>query len=112
MPHKESISRLLSSFVVAVAATLAMPVVAQTSQPRPSESDCSARADRAARDSTGVAGGAVRGTVGGAAFGAIVGGGKGARRGAVTGAVVGGAVGGVNRNETYKRVYDECMRGR
>jgi uncharacterized protein YcfJ len=93
--------------VAALAAMLAMPAYGQ------SESECAARADRAARDSTGVAVGAVRGGLGGAAFGAIVGGNsRGAARGAAVGAVVGGAVGANNRNEVYKRVYDDCMRGR
>lgn len=78
-----------------------------------SEADCAARADRAARDATGAAGGAVRGGLGGAAFGAIVAdNSRGAKRGAALGAVVGGAAGAHNRNEAYKRAYDDCMRGR
>ena len=79
-----------------------------------SEAECAARADRAARDATGVLGGAVTGGLGGAAFGAIVSdkSRKGAERGAALGAVVGGAAGAHNRNEVYKRVYDDCMRGR
>ncbi len=79
-----------------------------------SESDCAARADRAARDSTGALGGAVRGGAGGAVFGAIVSdkSSKGARRGAALGAVVGGASGAHSKNQTYKRVYDDCMAGR
>jgi hypothetical protein len=79
-----------------------------------SEADCAARADRAARGSTGALGGAVTGGAGGALFGAIVSdkSGKGARRGAALGAVVGGASGAHNRNQVYKRVYDDCMAGR
>jgi len=79
-----------------------------------SEADCAARADRAARDSTSIAGGAVKGAAGGALFGAIVSDktSKGAKRGAALGAVVGGASASYNQNETYKRVYDECMAGR
>jgi len=95
-----------AAVVAAATALVAMPAQGQ------SASECAARADRAARDSVGVAGGAVRGGVGGAAFGAIVGGGKGAGRGAALGAVVGGAAGASNQNEVYKRVYDDCMRGR
>jgi hypothetical protein len=79
----------------------------------PSEADCAARADRAARDSTGVAGGAMRGAVGGAAFGVIVGDSrKATKRGAALGAVVGGASAAHQKDDVYKRVYDECMRAR
>jgi hypothetical protein len=79
-----------------------------------SAAECAARADRAARDSTGVVGGAVGGGLGGAAFGAIVSdkSSKGAKRGAALGAVVGGASGAHHQNEVYKRVYDDCMKGR
>ncbi|UCG98679.1 MAG: hypothetical protein JSW31_06465 [Burkholderiales bacterium] len=120
MPRRHLTRRFPSSLVTAIAATLAIPVLAQTTtvvvkEPapasRPSAAECSARAERAAMDSTGVAGGAVRGGVGGAAFGAIVGGGKGAKRGAAAGAVVGGVAGGARRNDVYRRVYDDCMRG-
>jgi len=101
---------LTHSLVVAVVVFTGMAVAAE----RPSEADCAARADRAARDATGVTGGAVRGAVGGAAFGAIVSdkSSRGAKRGAALGAVVGGAAGAHNRNEAYKRAYDECMRTR
>ena len=79
----------------------------------PSEADCAARADRAARDSTGITGGAVRGAIGGAAFGAIVADNRrGAGRGAALGAVTGGAGSAQKKNEVYKRVYDECMQGK
>lgn len=77
-----------------------------------SEAECAARADRAARDQAGAGGGAVVGGAGGAVVGAIVGGGrKAVRRGLVAGAVVGGAVGAHKKNEVYKKVYDNCMRG-
>ncbi len=110
------LSRALSFiFVAAAVATLALPVLAQTTtvvvKQAPSAAECSARAERAAMDSTGIAGGAVRGGVGGAAIGAIVGGGKGARSGAAAGAIVGGVAGGARKNDVYKRVYDDCMRG-
>ena len=87
---------------------LAMPVYAQ------SEADCAARADRAARDSSGALGGAVKGGAGGALFGAVVSdkSRKGAKRGAALGAVVGGASGAHNREQAYKRAYDNCMAGR
>ena len=77
-----------------------------------SESECAARADRTSRDSKGAVGGAVVGGAGGAVFGAIVSGNtsKGVNRGAAVGAVVGGVAGAHKKNETYKRVYDECMR--
>ena len=99
---------------VAVLAGLVVPLVCVTPVYGQSEADCAARADRAARDATGVGGGAVRGGLGGAAFGAIVSdnSSRGAKRGAALGAVVGGAAGAHNRNETYKRAYDDCMRGR
>lgn len=98
----------LAVAAMAIALTAVAPVHAQ------SEADCAARADRAARDSTGVTGGAVRGAAGGALFGAIVSSdsSKGAGRGAALGAVVGGARGAHKKDETYKRVYDDCMRGR
>jgi len=103
------LTEALAALVVAVA-----PAMTAVAAERPSEADCAARADRAARDATGVTGGAVRGAVGGAAFGAIVSdkSSKGAKRGAALGAVVGGAAGAHNRNEAYKRAYDECMRSR
>jgi hypothetical protein len=87
---------------------LAMPVHAQ------SEADCAARAERAARNTTGAVGGAVVGAAGGAAVGAIVRSDsrRGARQGARVGAVVGGTTGAVRRNDAYRRTYDDCMRGR
>jgi hypothetical protein len=93
---------LCASFVIA------MPTHAQ------SAADCAARADRAARESSGVLGGAAAGGAGGALFGAIVSdkSSKGARRGAALGAVVGGAHGAYRKDQTYKRVYDDCMAGR
>jgi uncharacterized protein YcfJ len=123
LSHRVRRSRLLP--VAAVVATLAAPawpqttVVVKEASPQttvvvrqgPSEAECSARADRAAMDSTGVVGGAVRGSVGGAAVGAIVGGRHGARHGAAAGAVVGGAAGGARRHDAYRRAYDDCMRG-
>lgn len=78
-----------------------------------SEADCAARAERAAADSKGAVGGALVGGAGGALFGAIVSdkSSRGAARGAAVGAVVGGVAGAHKKNETYKRVYDECMKG-
>jgi len=101
-------------FALVIAATASTVSLGQSQPPRPSEAECAARADRAARDSTGVMGGAVAGGVGGAAFGAIVSDkrSKGAARGAALGAVVGGAAGAHRKNDVYKRVYDDCMRGR
>ena len=97
-----------SVLVTAVMAlTFTQPIHAQ------SEAECAARADRAARDSTGVLGGAAAGAAGGAAIGAIVGGrSKYAKRGAAIGAVAGGAKQAHRKNERYKQVYDDCMRGR
>jgi hypothetical protein len=91
-----------------LSAILATPVKAQ------SEADCAARAERAARNTTGVIGGAAVGATGGAAVGAIVRSDsrKGARQGARVGAVVGGTTGAVRRNDAYKRAYDDCMAGR
>jgi uncharacterized protein YcfJ len=106
MLSKNTILNSFTLIVMAVAFLVAQPAHAK------SEADCAARADRAARDSTGVTGGAVRGAAGGALFGAIVGGGsKGAGRGAALGTVVGGAAGAHNKDSIYKRVYDDCMRG-
>jgi len=96
--------------MVAVAIVTGVSLAANTAYGQ-SAAECSARADRAARDATGVVGGAVTGGLGGAAFGAIVGNSKSARRGAALGAVVGGAAGAHNRNEVYKQAYDRCMRG-
>jgi hypothetical protein len=89
-------------------------LLSQHAHSQQSEADCAARADRAARDATSIAGGAVKGAAGGALFGAIVSDktSRGAKRGAALGAVVGGASSSHNRNETYKRVYDDCMAGR
>lgn len=88
-----------------MALIVSMPVDAQ------SAADCAARADRAARDSSGVLGGAAAGGAGGAVFGAIVSdkSSKGAKRGAALGAVVGGARGAHGKEQIYKRVYDDCM---
>lgn len=101
-PNRTFMLTLCSSLIVA------MPVYAQ------SEADCAARADRAARDSSGVLGGAVAGGAGGALFGAIVSdkSSKGAKRGAALGAVVGGASGAHSKEQIYKRVYDDCMAAR
>lgn len=123
---------LLSAFVAAALAALAVPACSQDTSkgappttaadakpappppppPAPSAADCAARVDRAAMDSRSIAGGAVRGAVGGAAFGAIVSDSKGAKRGAAVGAIVGGAKANAQRDDVYKRVYDDCMRGR
>lgn len=116
MPSRLSAVTLSSFLFGAISAAIAIPALAQNTtvvvrEQRPSAAECSAHAERAAMNTVGVAGGAVRGGVGGAAFGAIVNGGRGARTGAVAGAVVGGAVGGARRNDVYRRVYDDCMRG-
>ena len=105
MPGKNSVRRPLVLAVVAIASVIVLPAHAQ------SASECAARADRASRDSGGALGGAVRGGAGGAVLGAIVGGSKGARRGAALGGVVGGASGAHRKNDIYRRVYDDCMRG-
>lgn len=115
MPHEKPGRRFPSVCVALIVTTLAIPAFAQTAtvvvKPAPSAAECAAHAERAAMNSTGPAGGAMRGSVGGAAFGAIVGGSTGARRGAVAGAVVGGVAGSVHRDDVYRRVYDDCMRG-
>jgi hypothetical protein len=106
---KRSLDRnLLAVAGVGVSLALAMPVHAQ------SAADCAARADRAARNTYGVVGGAARGAAGGAAIGAIVSSDsrKGARKGARIGAAVGGTSGAIRRSDTYKRTYDNCMYGR
>ena len=113
-PFRELRSVGVAAFIAAAgAAALAQTTTVVVRDPyyRPSAAECSARAERAAMNTVGVAGGAVGGAVGGAAFGAIVNGGRGARTGAVAGAVVGGTAGGVRRNDVYRRVYDDCMRG-
>ncbi len=98
----------LAIAALGIALALAMPVHAQ------SASDCAARAERAARNSTGVVGGAAVGAAGGAAVGAVVRSNsrRGARQGARIGAAVGATTGAVRRNDAYKRTYDDCMRAR
>ncbi|WP_136808269.1 hypothetical protein [Desulfosediminicola flagellatus] len=107
MRSKNSISTFFAFVVVAATFLIIQPAHAR------SQADCAAHADRVARDSTGIMGGAARGAAGGALFGAIVGGNsKGTKRGAALGTVVGGAGGAYNRDEIYKRAYDDCMRGK
>jgi hypothetical protein len=103
-PHRKA----LGISLLALAAVLATPARGQ------SEADCAARAERAARNTTGVVGGAAVGAAGGAAVGAVVRSDsrRGARQGARVGAVVGGTTGAVRRNDAYKRAYDDCMAGR
>ena len=99
---------LLTIAGLGIGLALSIPAHAQ------SASDCAYRAERAARNTYGVVGGAMGGAAGGAAIGAIVSKNsrKGARKGAAIGAVVGGTSGAVRKNDTYRRVYDDCMRGR
>jgi len=96
---------LLAIAGLGISLALATPIHAQ------SASDCAAQADRAARSSGSVVGGAAVGAAGGAAIGAVVrrDSRRGARRGAGVGAVVGGTTSAVRKNQTYKRVYDDCM---
>lgn len=104
MPRKFIEYVLSAGAGLALFLAVVVPVGAQ------SASDCAARADRASRDTSGIAGGAVRGAAGGAIFGAIVGDSrKSTRRGAAFGGIVGGARGSYRKNEIYKRVYDDCM---
>jgi hypothetical protein len=116
-------NRRIWGFAAAMVLALgpASPVFAQ------SAAECAAMADRAARSSNSVVGGAAAGAAGGAAIGAIVSDGRGCRgrhcrggsrsrsddawRGAAVGAVAGGAAGAYQQNERYKRVYDDCMAG-
>lgn len=99
--NRMAIAAMIISFVMVT------PIHAQ------SEADCAARADRAARDSGRVVGGAVVGAASGAAIGAIVSNkSRSVRRGAAIGTVVGGTAGAHRNNQTYKRVYDDCMAGR
>lgn len=125
MLQRRPYRKLLTIAGLGIGLVLAMPAQAQ------SESDCAARADRAARDSGRVVGGAAIGAAGGAAVGAIVGNNRkcvghydrrnnrgcgskrgDVRRGAAIGTVVGATTGAVRNNQTYKRIYDDCMRGR
>jgi hypothetical protein len=108
MMQKTPNRKALGIAALALASVIAPPASAQ------SASDCAARADRAARNTTGVVGGAVGGAAGGAAIGAVVKSDsrKGAKKGARIGAAVGATSGAVNRSNTYKRVYDDCMAGR
>ncbi|MBP9906710.1 MAG: hypothetical protein KBF66_14205 [Rhodoferax sp.] len=70
---------------------------------------------RYAPPGAGALSGAARGAVGGAIFGGIVGGGRGAGRGAAAGAALGlianGARNNADREDAYRRAYDDCMRG-
>ena len=97
-----------------IIATLGAALIVATPAHARSAADCAARAERAARDTGGFIGGAAAGSVGGAAIGAIVSDNsrKGARKGARIGAAVGGTAGAVRRNDTYRRVYDDCTAGR
>jgi hypothetical protein len=108
MQPRKSYRNLAVMFVLGTSLFAAMPATAQ------SEADCAARADRAAKESSSALGGAVAGGAGGAAFGAIVSdkSRKGAKRGAALGAIAGGATAAHRREETYRRVYDNCMAGR
>ena len=108
MPGTRPTRKPLVIAALGIALALATPVHAQ------SASDCAARAERAARNTTGVVGGAAVGAAGGAAVGAIVRSNsrRGARQGARIGAAVGGTTGAVRRNDAYRRTYDDCMRGR
>ena len=92
-------------FLLGASLIITLPAHAQ------SASDCAAQAERAARGSTTVIGGAAVGATGGAAIGAIVGNRKSARRGAAIGAVAGGATQAARKNSRYNQVYDDCMRG-
>lgn len=108
MQRRQSHRQHAAIITLCTSLVIAMPIHAQ------SEADCAARADRAARDSSGALGGAVAGGAGGALFGAIVSdkSSRGAKRGAALGAVVGGASGAHKKDQIYKRVYDDCMAGR
>jgi len=104
-------ARLLIKASAVIGFTTIMLIAVPTSYAA-SAADCAARADRAERDATSTAGGAAGGALKGALFGAIVGdSSKSAGRGAVLGGVVGGARQSNQRNDIYRRVYDDCMRG-
>ena len=104
---RNTLKRRFAVLAVVTASAFATPVYCA------SEADCAARADRAARNSTDMTKGAVVGGATGAVFGAIVSGkNKNIWRGGALGAVVGGAAGASKKNEVYKSVYDECMRGK
>ena len=106
MLQKRHVRNLAAIADTALALSVSLPVFAY------SASECSARAERVARGGPTVVGSSARGAAGGALFGAVVGGKKSARKGAAAGAVVGGASSAIRNNETYKRVYDDCMYGR
>jgi hypothetical protein len=108
MQRRESRRNLALVGTLCTTLLATLPVFAQ------SEADCAARADRAARDSSGALGGAVKGGAGGAVFGALVSdkSSTGAKRGAALGAAVGGGTGAHSKDQMYKRIYDDCMAGR
>jgi hypothetical protein len=97
----------LAIAALAMACAIATPTYAQSS------ADCAARADRATSGSGQVAGTAMAGAATGAAVGAIVGRrpGRAAGRGAAAGALVGAVGGSYRKNQTWNRVYDDCMYG-
>jgi uncharacterized protein YcfJ len=73
--------------------------------------DCSAEADRVARDNSSVAAGAVRGAARGAVFGAVVGDNRhSVGRGAAAGATIGAVRSGARQENIRRDVYDDCMR--
>ena len=104
-------ARSLMKASAVIGITTIMLIAVPTSYAQ-SAADCAARADRAQRDATSTAGGAARGAGAGLLFGAIVGDSSdSAARGALLGGVVGGARQSNQRNDIYRRVYDDCMRG-
>ena len=102
--------------LIALMLTVA-PAMSQSNETKAAECSTYARNRSEAESSPGR--GALRsgviGGAGGAAFGAIVGGSKGAKRGAALGGGLGAVGGGVHsskeREASYKRYYDACMRG-
>jgi hypothetical protein len=106
----------VTGVLIVVMLTVA-PAMSQASGTKAADCSTYARNRSEAESSTGR--GALRSGVigggGGALFGAILGGSKGAKRGAALGGILGVIGGGVKsskeREASYQRYFDACMRG-
>jgi len=96
-----SIKKSLIALTLAVATICVLPAALAQSA-----ADCRAYAERA-KNERSTMGGAARGAAGGALFGAIAGN---AGMGAGIGALIGGISRSAKRQDTYNRVFDDCMR--
>lgn len=122
VPEEKAVARKFIKMHFTPLAVLALMVIAapvtvfgddeERDRAPPSATDCDIIAERASRDAGGMGDGRIaRGAVRGAVIGGALGRSKGAKRGAALGAIAGGARRSRARNDTYDRVFDDCMRG-